>query len=61
MLPGFGITLGFTVLYLALVVLIPLLGLFVLAFGWIEDVAAKRSPRLFPYPRKARGRRRAAG
>ena len=40
---------------------IPLIGLFVLAFGWIEDVAAKRPPRLFPYPRKARGRRRAAG
>ncbi|WP_267882321.1 acyltransferase family protein [Streptomyces sp. NRRL B-24484] len=40
---------------------IPLIGLFVLSFGWIEDVAAKRSPRLFPYPRKSRGRRRAAG
>ncbi|MEU2627319.1 acyltransferase family protein, partial [Kitasatospora sp. NPDC007106] len=39
---------------------IPLIGLFVLCFGWIEDVAAKRSPRLFPYPRKARGKRRAA-
>ncbi|MEV7445383.1 acyltransferase [Streptomyces sp. NPDC091204] len=43
-----------------LLVAIPLIGLLVLTFGWIEDVAAKRSPRLFPYPRRQRGRRRAA-
>ncbi|MFE9928840.1 acyltransferase [Streptomyces sp. NPDC005533] len=43
-----------------LLVAIPLLALLVLTFGWIEDVAAKRSPRLFPYPRRPRGRRRAA-
>nr|WP_228717946.1 acyltransferase [Kitasatospora acidiphila] len=43
-----------------LMVAIPLIGLLVLIFGWVEDVAAKRSPRLFPYPRRKRGRRRAA-
>ncbi|GGR19587.1 acyltransferase family protein [Streptomyces roseolus] len=43
-----------------LVVAIPLTGLLVLTFGWVEDVAAKRAPRLFPYPRRVRGRRRAA-
>ncbi|MEU6757131.1 acyltransferase [Streptomyces sp. NPDC046685] len=46
--------------WLTLLVAIPLLGLLVLTFGWVEDVAAKRSPRLFPYPRRQRGRRRAA-
>ncbi|MFD6244448.1 acyltransferase family protein [Streptomyces roseolus] len=43
-----------------LMVAIPLTGLLVLVFGWVEDVAAKRAPRLFPYPRRVRGRRRAA-
>ncbi|MEV7617338.1 acyltransferase [Streptomyces sp. NPDC089799] len=46
--------------WFTLLVAIPLLGLLVLTFGWVEDVAAKRSPRLFPYPRRQRGRRRAA-
>ncbi|MFJ4776239.1 acyltransferase [Streptomyces sp. NPDC088762] len=46
--------------WFTLLVAIPLIGLLVLIFGWIEDVAAKRSPRLFPYPRRQRGRRRAA-
>ncbi|MFF9055989.1 acyltransferase family protein [Streptomyces erythrochromogenes] len=46
--------------WFTLLVAIPLLGLLVLAFGWVEDVAAKRPPRLFPYPRRPRGRRRAA-
>ncbi|WP_371500984.1 acyltransferase family protein [Kitasatospora sp. NBC_00374] len=32
----------------------PLIGLCIVAFGWIEDVAAKRRPRLFPYPRQIR-------
>lgn len=45
--------------WLPLLVAIPLIGLLVLTFGWVEDVAAKRSPRLFPYPRRVRGRRRA--
>ncbi|MEU9127166.1 acyltransferase family protein [Kitasatospora sp. NPDC048540] len=36
----------------------PLIGLCIVAFGWIEDVAAKRSPRLFPYPRAPRSARR---
>ncbi|WP_327364038.1 MULTISPECIES: acyltransferase family protein [unclassified Streptomyces] len=46
--------------WFTLLVGIVLLGLLVLIFGWVEDVAAKRSPRLFPYPRRRRGRRRAA-
>ncbi|MFD3451988.1 acyltransferase [Streptomyces sp. NPDC058691] len=41
-----------------LIVAIPLIALAILLFGWVEDVAARRRPRLFPYPRKARGRRR---
>ncbi|MFB7169908.1 acyltransferase [Streptomyces sp. NPDC056254] len=45
--------------WFTLLVAIPLLALLVLAFGWVEDVAAKRPPRLFPYPRRPRGRRRA--
>ncbi|WP_234332196.1 acyltransferase [Streptomyces sp. NRRL S-87] len=47
--------------WFTLLVAIPLLGVLVLAFGWVEDVAAKRPPRLLPYPRRGRGRRRAAG
>ncbi|MFD7260444.1 acyltransferase [Streptomyces sp. NPDC059874] len=46
--------------WFTLLVAIPLVGLLVLTFGWVEDVAAKRSPRLFPYPRRQRGKRRAA-
>ncbi|TDU74962.1 acyltransferase [Streptomyces sp. KS 21] len=46
--------------WFTLLVAIPLVGLLVLTFGWVEDVAAKRSPRLLPYPRRQRGRRRAA-
>ncbi|MGW2037083.1 acyltransferase family protein [Streptomyces virginiae] len=46
--------------WFTLLVAIPLLGLLVLTFGWVEDLAAKRPPRLFPYPRRRRGRRRAA-
>ncbi|WP_409239310.1 acyltransferase family protein [Streptomyces sp. PA5.6] len=47
----------------------PLIGLMVVAVGWVEDLAAKRRPRLWPNgpsgatgtqgPRKAGGRRRA--
>ncbi|WP_317443640.1 acyltransferase [Streptomyces collinus] len=36
----------------------PLIGLTVLAFGWIEDIAAKRSPRLWPNGVKRGGGRR---
>ncbi|HEY5833033.1 acyltransferase family protein [Streptomyces sp.] len=42
-----------------LLVAVPLILLALLLFGWVEDVAAHRSPRLFPYPRRAKGRRRA--
>ncbi|THA60950.1 acyltransferase [Streptomyces sp. A0958] len=41
-----------------LVVAVPLICLAILLFGWIEDVAAKRRPRLFPYPRRSQGRGR---
>ncbi|MGZ2356651.1 acyltransferase [Streptomyces sp. 372A] len=41
-----------------LVVAVPLICLAIVLSGWIEDVAAKRSPRLFPYPRRSKGRRR---
>ncbi|MFF1651993.1 acyltransferase [Streptomyces sp. NPDC058255] len=38
----------------------PLIGLTILAFGWIEDIAAKRSPRLWPNRRRrTRGHGRA--
>ncbi|MFB7944465.1 acyltransferase [Kitasatospora phosalacinea] len=43
-----------------LAVAVPLIALLVLVFGWVEDVAAKRPPRLFPYPRRPRGKRRGA-
>ncbi|WP_354643283.1 acyltransferase family protein [Kitasatospora camelliae] len=42
-----------------LLIAMPLLALMVLSFGWMEDLAAKRPLRLFPYPRRPRGRRRA--
>ncbi len=46
-LPGFGLTLGFTLAYLGLLVLIPLSGLFVrtASLSWPEFVAAVASPR----------------
>ncbi|MGE7435408.1 acyltransferase family protein [Kitasatospora sp. NPDC001175] len=43
-----------------LMIAIPLIALFVLCFGWMEDLAAKRSLRLFPWPRRQLGKRRAA-
>ncbi|MFJ8016155.1 acyltransferase [Streptomyces sp. NPDC096339] len=46
--------------WFTLLLAIPLIALLVLTFGWIEDVAAKRPPRLFPYPRRQRGKRRSA-
>jgi sulfate/thiosulfate transport system permease protein len=47
-LPGFGLTMGYTVLYLSLVVLIPLVALVLRSFGagWHEFVAAATSPRV---------------
>ncbi|MCX5048545.1 MULTISPECIES: acyltransferase family protein [unclassified Streptomyces] len=37
----------------------PLIGLAILTFGWIEDLAAKRSPRLWPNgAKRGRGRRK---
>jgi hypothetical protein len=42
-----------------LLVAVPLIVLALLLFGWVEDVAAKRRPRLLPYPRREKGRRRA--
>jgi len=38
----------------------PLIGLTIMAFGWIEDIAAKRSPRLWPNGVKRGGGRRKA-
>jgi sulfate/thiosulfate transport system permease protein len=47
-LPGFGLTLGYTVLYLSLIVLIPLAGLFLKSFsvGWDEFWRTTMSPRV---------------
>ncbi|HBZ71380.1 MAG TPA: sulfate ABC transporter permease subunit CysT [Deltaproteobacteria bacterium] len=47
-LPGFGLTLGFTLTYLALIVLIPLAGLFVktATLTWDQFVLAVTSPRV---------------
>ena len=47
-LPGFKITLGFTLFYLGLIVLIPLSGLFAktLTMDWQQFVAAVSSPRV---------------
>ncbi|MFF7176543.1 acyltransferase [Streptomyces pseudovenezuelae] len=40
----------------------PLIGLAILAFGWIEDLAAKRAPRLWPNgTKRGRARARVAG
>jgi peptidoglycan/LPS O-acetylase OafA/YrhL len=44
--------------WLPLLVAVPLILLALLLFGWVEDVAAKRRPRLFPYPRRPKGQRR---
>jgi sulfate transport system permease protein len=47
-LPGFGLTLGYTVLYLSLIVLIPLTALFLKSanLGWEEFWRAVTSPRV---------------
>lgn len=50
--PWFGDTFGTYIEQsyevLVLIVIWPLIGLAILAFGWVEDVAAKRRPRLWP-------------
>ncbi len=47
-IPGFGLTFGYAVLYLSLLVLIPLLGLFIKTaeLSWDQFVAAAFSPRV---------------
>jgi sulfate transport system permease protein len=47
-LPGFGLTFGFTLFYLGLIVLIPLAGLFLksASISWIDFWAAVSSPRV---------------
>lgn len=47
-LPGFGLSLGFTLAYLSLIVLIPLSAVFILAagMGWDAYVAAVTAPRV---------------
>lgn len=47
-IPGFGITMGFTLLYLALIVMIPLAGLVIktLELSWQEFVATITDPRV---------------
>src|SRR4028119_2183981 len=47
-LPGFNLTLGYTVLYLSLIVLIPLSALLLKTFtlSWDQFIAATTSPRV---------------
>ena len=47
-IPGFGLALGFTVLYLVLIVLIPLSGLFfkTATSDWAHIIEAVTSPRV---------------
>src|SRR5690349_856665 len=47
-LPGFGLSLGFTLVYLSLIVLIPLSAVFIKTstMGWQEFVDAVTSPRV---------------
>lgn len=58
--PWFGDTFGTYIEQsyevLVLIAIWPLIGLAILAFGWVEDVAAKRRPRLWPNGAE-RGRR----
>ena len=42
-LPGFGLTMGFTVFYLSLIVLIPLGATFLKTFSAAGDISGKRS------------------
>ncbi len=47
-LPGFGLSLGFTLIYLSLIVLIPLSAVFIMAagMGWDAYIAATTAPRV---------------
>jgi sulfate/thiosulfate transport system permease protein len=62
-LPGFGLTLGFTLAYLGLIVLVPLSAAFLKAAGmsWAEFVAAVASPRVIAAYRLSFGASIAAG
>jgi sulfate transport system permease protein len=62
-LPGFGLSLGFTVTYLSLIVLVPLAAAFVKASGmsWAEFVEAVASPRVLAAYRISFGASFAAG
>jgi sulfate transport system permease protein len=62
-LPGFGLTMGFTLAYLGLIVLVPLLAAFVRTAGmsWAEFVAAVASPRVIAAYRLSFGASLAAG
>jgi sulfate transport system permease protein len=62
-LPGFGLTLGFTLAYLGLIVLVPLSAAFLKAAGmsWTDFVAAVASPRVVAAYRLSFGASIAAG
>jgi sulfate/thiosulfate transport system permease protein len=62
-LPGFGLSLGFTVAYLGLIVLVPLSAAFLKTAGmsWHEFVAAVASPRVIAAYRLSFGASLAAG
>jgi sulfate transport system permease protein len=62
-LPGFGLSLGFTVAYLGLIVLVPLSAAFLKTAGmsWHEFVAAVASPRVLAAYRLSFGASLAAG
>jgi sulfate transport system permease protein len=62
-LPGFGLTMGFTLAYLGLIVLIPLLAAFVRTAGmsWAQFTAAVASPRVIAAYRLSFGASLAAG
>ena len=62
-LPGFGLSLGFTLTYLSLIVLIPLAAAFIKTAGmsWADFVAAVASPRVLASYRLSFGASLAAG
>ncbi|MFI6561456.1 acyltransferase [Streptomyces sp. NPDC050534] len=53
-------TLDSTYMLWMFVLVWPLIGLAIISFGWIEDIAAKRSPRLWPNGAKRGGNRHKA-
>lgn len=62
-IPGFGLTMGFTIAYLGLIILIPLAVLFLKAagVGWTEGWALLRSPRVIAATQLTFGLSAAAG